>query len=112
MTNKREHERSPIELAASFGIPEAQASERATVINISQGGFCFISRKKISVNSELRLSVEIDDGTTVDLDVICVWSRKGEEAGEYLHGVRITNIKGKDVGRFLDFNSQIFKSGS
>ena len=56
MFEKRIHERSPIELAASYGIGEDPRPEReAKINNISSGGFCFTSDKKIGIGEKTNI---------------------------------------------------------
>lgn len=105
MSEKRIYERSPIELAASYGIPEAvDLNEAARVVNISEGGFCFLSSKKIPSGEKFDLCVELDDNESVTLEVKAVWNKKMDR--KYMIGVKILNSTGADYEKFLSFYNQ------
>lgn len=100
---KRIYQRSPIELAASYGIPEDDVSESATVINISQGGFCISSPHEIKPGKKLTLDVELESSEHVTVNVESVWAKRVGDTGNYQIGVRVTNSEGDEFDKFLDF---------
>lgn len=104
MNEKRVYQRSPIELAASYGIPEdSNYSEKSTVINISGGGFCICSREKLPQGKEIQLAVKLNEHDYVIIDVRVVWAKQVGDTGEYRLGVQIINSTGEDFEKFLDF---------
>ena len=110
MFEKRVHQRSPIELAASFGIPEAADIIRvATVINISKSGFCFYSDKAVRPKTRISLTIESEDQEKISINVQAVWSKKIEKTGKYMIGVSIADSSGPSFDRFLDFYNDLLK---
>ena len=101
---KRKYKRSPIELAASYGIPEDdKAIQSSTVINISAGGFCFETKEKITPGTNIKLTVQMSSKKRVVLEVQCVWIKKDAGSKGYLAGVQIINAETKDFDSFLSF---------
>ena len=101
---RRISKRSPIELAASFGIEEDQRPDReARISNISDGGFCFISQNKLKIGDEVQLAVDLDVREQVIVNVEVVWVQKVKEAKDYRIGVRILESDGPDFERFMEF---------
>ena len=103
---QRQSERSPIELAASYGIPEEiPETEEAKVQNISAGGFCIYSPKQIKNNQEFLLAVDLDHADQITVKVKSVWCQ--EEGEQYRVGVQIIDEQTPDVNRFLEFYQSI-----
>jgi len=109
MAEKRTNQRSPIELAASYGIGEdPRPGREAKVNNISSGGLCFTSESKIKVGEEIELAVDLDTVEDVRILVKVVWVKKEESGGKYIIGVQITEKEGPDFDRFIEFyNKQL-----
>ncbi len=104
MSEKRVHQRSAIELAASYGIPnEPQINCEAKIRNISAGGFSFNSREKLKVGKEIELSVDIEQSQPVFIPVRVVWCTKDEALNEYSVGVQIIDEKRAEVQKFIEF---------
>lgn len=101
---RRLSQRSPIELAASFGMGEDPRPEReGRISNISDGGFCFISRNKLKVGDEVQLAVDLDVREQAIISVEVVWVQKAEDAKSYRIGVRLLESEGPDFERFMEF---------
>jgi len=109
MFEKRANERSPIELAASYGIGEDPRPEReAKINNISSGGFCLTSNNKMSMGEDIELVIEIDSKNDITVFVKVVWINKNEQNQKYAVGVQIVEKEGPDYERFLEFyNEQV-----
>lgn len=110
MSDKRFSERTPIELAASYGMAEEESSETATVINISQEGFCFQTDQMLKAGSEVELSVDLEDDSNVTIPVRVAWNKKIGDTGIYMVGVQIIDASGKEFDRFLDFYNEQVKN--
>ena len=101
---RRVYQRHPIELAASYGMPEDKNyAEKSTIINISGGGFCISSKEKLDVGKELQLAVKINNQEYVMIDVKVAWIKQLGDTSEYRVGVQIVDSTGSDFDRFLDF---------
>ena len=109
MFEKRADKRSPIELAASYGIGEDPRPEReAKISNISSGGFCFVSDNKLKEGEEIQLAIDLDTIEEVIVTVKIVWVKKIESEGKYTVGVQIIEKEGPDFDRFVEFyNKQL-----
>jgi len=104
MNENREYKRTPVELAASFGIPDDDDSAiETTIINISAGGFCFSSTNDISKDSEINLAIELDNKETLKVTVRTIWSKRDEENDCFIIGVQIAESKGSDYEKFLHY---------
>lgn len=104
MSDKRVYQRSPVELAASYGVPEAQEiSESATVVNISGGGFCIESDKIVKAGTDIDLKVELENNEEVTIKVRSAWAKKVGDTGKYMIGVQITEADGPEFEKFLSF---------
>ena len=104
MKEKRVHQRSPIELAASYGVPnEPQINQEAKIRNISAGGFSFISQEKLKVGKEIELAVDLEQGQVIYIPVKVVWCTKDAVKNEYSVGVQILESKGEDYEKFIEF---------
>ena len=108
MSEKRIEQRSPIELAASYGMEEDLGPERAAKINnISSGGFCFASDTKLNVGEKIQLAVDLGAWKDVNMTVKVVWMSRNQEDGKYIVGVQIEEKKGPDFERFIKFYSNV-----
>ena len=104
MRERRIYQRTPVELAASFGMPEAEDFAKSnTVVNISQGGFCIESDKMLRIGTNIKLTVHLERKDNVTVNVRTVWNKKIGDTGKYKVGVQITNSEGPDFERFLNF---------
>ena len=104
MVEKRKNKRSPIELAASYGIGEDPRPERGTKINnISSGGFCFASDNKLRIGEKIQLAVDLDTTEEVIITVRVVWANKNEDNGKYIIGVQIEEREGPGFDRFIEY---------
>lgn len=113
MQNKRVYQRSPIELAASFGIPEELPyTQEATVVNISSGGFGFFTHEPIKPGRNILLCVDLENGAHSTIKVRSVWCKAVGDSGRFMAGVQIIETDGPDFERFLDFYTSLVKSNS
>jgi len=104
MFEKRMNKRSPIELAASYGIGEDPRPEReAKIHNISSGGFCLASDHKIRIGDEIELVIDLDTSSDVIIFVKVVWVKKIENNKQYTIGVQIIEKEGPDYDQFIEF---------
>ena len=104
MTEKRVYIRSPIELAASFGIGDDPRPGRgAKISNISSGGFCFTSEIQLKVGQVVDLAVELDAAEDVIISVKVVWVKKTETKKKLTIGVQIIEKEGPGFERFIEF---------
>ena len=112
MKNNRQHERSPIEMAASYGIPDndVESFKSATVKNISAGGFCFSSTQKANPGDQLQMAIDLDDGGQIVINVKVAWVKKNEKGGDYLLGVQIIEAPGDNLDKFMKFYSDQFRN--
>ena len=107
MNDKRHFKRSPIELAASFGVPEEQEIvSKGTVINISRGGICIKSKKPLRVGTEFMIAIE-DEADEIGIGVKVVWSKKDKESNQFINGVTIVETSAEELDKFLDFYSRL-----
>ncbi len=109
MFEKRVKKRSPIELAASYGIGEDPRPEReAKINNISFGGFSLTSDHALKVGQEIELAVDLDRADDVIIAVKVVWVKEVEKDKKYTNGVQIIEKTGEDYDHFVEFyNRQI-----
>ena len=104
--NKRKSERSPIELAASYGIPQdLPDTEEAQVKDVSAGGFCIYSPKKIPEGKAFILAVDLDNNEQITVTVKAVWCQPEEE--RFRVGVQIMEENSPDLKRFLEFYNSL-----
>jgi len=107
MFAKRSNDRSPIELAASYGIGEDPRPEReAKINNISSGGFCLTLNNKMAIGENIELAVDLDTKEDIVVYAKVVWVNKNERDQKYTVGVQIIEKKRPDYERFLDFYNQ------
>ena len=107
MIEKRAYQRSPIELAASFGIPEAdEIIQSAQVLNMSVDGFCISSEKPIKPQKSIDLNVELTEYQTITLKAEVVWCRLEESTKDYRVGIKILDTRTEDFETFYRFYSQ------
>ncbi len=104
--NKRESERSPIELAASYGIAaDADIYNEAIIKNVSEGGFAFQSKDNIQIGKEFSLEVELSDNEAFSLQVKAVWSRFNYDTDDFTIGVQIVEKSQEKLDKFNKFYS-------
>jgi len=107
MFEKRTNERSPIELAASYGIGEDPRPEReAKINNISSGGLCLTLNNKMGIGEKIELAIELDPKDDIVVYAKVAWINKNEHTQKYTIGVQILEKVGPDYDRFLDFYNQ------
>jgi Tfp pilus assembly protein PilZ len=109
MFEKRTNKRSPIELAASFGIGEDPRPEReAKIHNVSSSGFCLTSDHKMRIGDEIELVIDLDTSNDVMIFVKVVWVKKIENSKQYTVGVQILEKEGPDYDQFIEYyNKQL-----
>ena len=109
MTEKRRYQRSPIEMAASYGIGEdSRPGREAKINNISWGGFCLFSDTKLKIGEEIELAIDLDTSDEIYIIVQVIWIQKVEDSKKYTVGVQIVEKEGLDYDRFIEFyNKQI-----
>lgn len=113
MQNKRAYQRSPIELAASFGIEEdLPYTQEATVVNISSGGFGFFTHEPIKPGKNILLCVDLENGEQTTIKVNSVWCKAVGDSGRFIVGVKIAESRGRDLERFLEFYTALVKGNS
>lgn len=98
MSEKRNENRSPIELAASFGIDGTQARTE----NISISGVCIISNHKVKTNETIDLEVELNDTETVKVKARACWCEAVGD-GTYRVGVEVKKYDSEDYRKFAQF---------
>ena len=104
MSEKRIEKRSPIELAASYGIGDDPRPQReAKIYNMSSGGFCFTSDSKLRVGEEIQLAVDLDTVDEIIVTVKVVWAVKNDDDKKYTIGVQISEKEGPGFDRFMEF---------
>ena len=104
MAEKRIEKRSPIELAASYGIGDDPRPEReAKIYNMSSGGFCFISDSKLKIGQEIQLAVDLDTKDEIIVTVKAVWVKENDDSKKYTIGVQIIEKEGPGFDRFMEF---------
>jgi len=107
MFEKRTNERSPIELAASYGIGEDPRPEREVKINnISSGGLCLTLNNKMGIGEKIELVIELDTKDDIFVYAKVAWINKDERTQKYKLGVQILEKEGPDYDRFLEFYNQ------
>jgi hypothetical protein len=107
MFEKRVNGRSPIELAASYGIGEDPRPDReAKINNISSGGFCLTLSNKMAIGEKIELAIDLDTKDDVIVYAKVVWVKKNERDQKYTIGVQIIEKEGSDYERFLEFYNQ------
>ena len=110
MDNRREHQRSPIELAASFGVPDdPRISKEVKINNISAGGFSFLSTEKLKIGTKLRLAIDLSPQENVLIAVKVVWVKENPLTGLNAIGVQIVESIGPHLDKFLDFYTNTVK---
>ena len=107
MTEKRSYQRSPIELAASYGIPDdPRVTSAVKIKNISAGGFAFTSPEKLKIGKEIKLSVDLEEGEPLILKARVAWCKPNENTEDYHVGVQILETQGPAFERFQQFYSK------
>jgi len=109
MDERRSSRRSPIELAASFGIGEDPRPEKEVKINdISAGGFCFNSENKLKVGQVISVAIDLSTSEQIVVNVVIVWVKEIAEAKQFRVGAQFLETEGPDFEKFLSFyNSQL-----
>ena len=103
MPEKRLHQRSAIELAASFGIGEDSLNTSgATITNMSVGGFSFSSEQKLKIGQVIDLCVELEPNKNITVPVKVMWVQKMED-GSFIYGVQIIDTSSADLQQFITF---------
>ena len=110
MTNERRQlPRLPIELAASYGIPEEALTMYETrITDVSTGGFCIQSRTKLERGRKLQLIFEID-GQDCVISVKVVWEKADEKTNSYVYGVEINHPHHLEYDKLLAFVAKFNK---
>ena len=104
MFEKRSKARSPIELAASYGIGDDPSIQReAKINNISSGGFCLTLNKNMGIGEDIALAIDLDTKDDVVVYAKVVWVNKNERDQKYTIGVQIIEKEGPDYERFIEF---------
>lgn len=105
MTEKRACRRLTIELPSHyFPTDDETKSENITLVNISSGGLCFISKTKLGVRKHVHIRVPIGDNNFVTLKTVIMWYRKNQDIPQnYLNGVKILDQKSADAKNFIRF---------
>ena|SRR3989338_10989024 len=98
---KRSYERSPIELAASFGLPEEEQSGK--IVDISAGGFCIASASKFKKGAEIQIGIDLDVEEKIIVNAKVAWCNKNPEEELYRVGVQILPSRSPDFERFYQF---------
>ncbi len=116
MDNRRAHQRSPIELAASFGVPDdPRINKEAKINNISAGGFSFLSSEKLKAGAKLQLAIESSPEENISIAVKVMWvspyKAEGADNSTGLNaiGVQIIEAPGPHLDKFLNFYSKTVK---
>lgn len=93
MNEKRGTKRTPIELAASYGVPELEMeAQESLLLDVSKGGFCISSTKDIKVGTRLILQIEASPQKQVETTVKVVWSQLADGGIHYLIGVQLIDV--------------------
>jgi len=104
MFEKRTNERSPIELAASYGIGEDPRPDReAKINNISSGGLCLTLNNTMGIGENIELVIELDTKDHIVVYAKVAWVNKVEQSQKYRVGVQIVEKEGPDYERFFEF---------
>lgn len=104
MVEKRTEKRSPIELAASYGIgDDPRPGREAKIYNVSSGGFCFTSDSKLKVGEKIQLAVDLDTIDGIIIAVKIIWVKKNDDNKKYTIGVQIIEKEGPGFDRFMEF---------
>ena len=104
MSEKRILKRSPIELAASYGIPEdSLVMQEAKITNVSFGGFSFNSNEEMKVGQVIQLAVELDAENQVVIPVKVKWQNFDAATKLYQVGVSIHHPKGPQYEQYVSY---------
>lgn len=100
---RRKLPRLPIELAASYGMPEEALTMFETrITDVSMGGFCIQSRTKLERGKKMQLVFEID-GKDCVISVKVVWEKIDEKTKSYVYGVEINQPHQIEYDKLLAF---------
>lgn len=107
MSEKRILKRSPVELAASYGIPEdSLVMQEAKITNASFGGFSFFSKEEMKVGQILQLALELNDEEQVVVPVKVKWQKQDSAENQYQVGVAIHHPKGPQYEKYVSYLAQ------
>jgi hypothetical protein len=103
LKERRKFQRTAVELPAFYSVSGSeQLKHRATVINMSAGGFCFYAQQPMELETPVELTVKLE-GDDLSLSVLTAWSKRIGDTGDYMIGVRISDAGGSDLEKFLKF---------
>lgn len=103
-SEKRVLKRSPIELAASYGIPEdSLVMQEAKITNCSFGGFSFYADSEMKIGQILQLAVELDDEENIMIPVKVKWQNFDSAKKCYQVGVAIHHPKGPQYEQYVSY---------
>jgi hypothetical protein len=100
MSEKRIFNRSPIELAASFGIQNDEIAVKTK--DISGGGLCIVSSKKLKVDEVIEMDIEISADEHIAINAKVCWC-KADDNSTYQVGVSVEENTSPDFDRFYSF---------
>jgi len=86
--------------ASKLGSMFGSFSEKYLVLNISEGGLFFMSRKELAVGQRICVKFGIN-GDEQRLNATCevVWAKKSDEHNAFKLGLKFTSISGKNRKR-------------
>ena len=108
MTEKRSYKRSPIELAASCGIQDYE--EDVKTKDISAGGLCIRSTKRLRIGEKVILKLEVLDQETICVNALVCWSTEDEDGG-FQFGVKIDEVSSPDFDKYYRFYCSYLNEG-
>ncbi len=104
MSEKRIHQRAPVKLTAQYCFAsDPQSSQKATVINISAGGFCLTTLGRVNPGIDLIIAIELNGKKSVKINVRVIWCRPKVSSDEFMCGVKINDATGPDFEQFLSY---------
>ncbi len=110
----RRHRR--VEWRANIGVSFGQHQPLfLPAIDISQGGVCFISDRKLKTDSQIDLRLELSKGSVLNLKARVAWlaGLKASEAGKYKIGAEFSGLKIKEkklISKLIDSLSDAAKA--
>lgn len=104
MENRRKEDRSKIELAASFGIPEDSLIMNDAIIgDASKFGLSYRSKEKVKPGQEIQLALELNEKDVAVLIVRVAWQKFDDIHQEFIVGVEIQDTQSSQYQKFIDF---------
>jgi hypothetical protein len=101
---RRQFERSAIEKAASYGIPEESLMmNEARILDVSAGGFCIQSHTKLERKPRIQLVFEVENHEECVIFVKIRWEKLDPNTGMYIYGVQITEPHQAEYNKLLAF---------